>query len=169
MELPSTYEHRFLYHNLRPVMPSWQGIHPVTLETQNICCHSPKECLKWKYSLEKKGMVFSVVTKCSLQTSQYFGGTCRLCLQGWKISQARTQQERPASYTQLATTDFLLGLHFNTKNGGDMFLWNVVLSLRYNTEAHSPYGQHCENLKFSNLWNYFHTDILQIKYFQDTA
>lgn len=71
--------------------------------------------LKHKYSLETKGVVFSVVTKCSLQTSQYFGGICSLRLQGWKISEARNQQEQAASYAQLANTYFLLRLLFDTK------------------------------------------------------
>jgi hypothetical protein len=43
-------------------------------------------------------MVFWVVTLCSSERAQYFGGTYGVHLQGWTVSQARNQQKQAANF-----------------------------------------------------------------------
>jgi hypothetical protein len=73
----------------------------------------------WDVALEVLTAVVSVfrdMRPCSpLKVNRRYGGTCRFHLQGWRTSQERNQ---------LATcfrAGFLLGLFFDTEDGGDMF------------------------------------------------
>jgi hypothetical protein len=79
-----------------------------------------------------KDTVFWDITPCSLlKVSRRFGGTCRLHLQGRRISREINQRERrwqaePTS-ALLATSfhaGFFLGLFFDPEDEGDMFLRN---------------------------------------------
>jgi hypothetical protein len=61
-------------------------------------------------------------TLCSpLKINRRFG-TCRLCLQGRRISQARNQCEKGGKHSSAV---FLLGLFFYPEDGSDMFLRNI--------------------------------------------
>jgi hypothetical protein len=65
-----------------------------------------------------KSTVFWEIMLCSLlSVIQCFGETCRLRLQGRRISRARNQCE--------SRWQAELGLFFDPEDGGDMFLWNV--------------------------------------------
>jgi hypothetical protein len=57
-----------------------------------------------------------------LKVNRRFGGTCRLHLQGRKISQARNQS---GSIKQSFYADSLLGLFFDPEDVDKMFLRNV--------------------------------------------
>jgi hypothetical protein len=73
--------------------------------------------LQWQvpFGLLKQSPIFWDIPSCSqLKINWRFGGTCRLNLQGWRVSHARNQHE----------ANSLLWLLFNPENG-DMFLRNV--------------------------------------------
>jgi hypothetical protein len=71
-----------------------------------------------------KSIIFWDVTSCSpMKVKRNFRGTYRFHLHGRRIIRARNQ-----CVALLATclhADFLLGLSFDTEDGGDMFLRNV--------------------------------------------
>jgi hypothetical protein len=70
-----------------------------------------------------KSSTFWDISLCSpLKVIWHIGGTCRLHLQGWRISQAGNQDEE-GSKQNLA--GFMLGLFFCPADGHDMFLRNV--------------------------------------------
>jgi hypothetical protein len=55
-----------------------------------------------------------------LKVNRRFGETCRLYLQGRRISQARNQRE--AYKKRLSVSGWFLGLFFDPENGGANFL-----------------------------------------------
>jgi hypothetical protein len=66
-------------------------------------------------------MIFWVVMFCILVKAQHFGATCHLCLSGWRVSQARNQQE------QAGFCCFLCLVSFYHELQGNMFLKYKVL------------------------------------------
>jgi hypothetical protein len=70
-----------------------------------------------------KSSIFWDITPCSpLKVNWRFGGTCRLHLQGQRISKARNKRER---WWQAKLCLLLLDLFFDPKDGRDMFLRKV--------------------------------------------
>jgi hypothetical protein len=64
--------------------------------------------------------LFWEITPCSpLKVNRHFGGTCRLHLQGLKVSQAINYHEAASKQAGV------LCLHFSSENGGDMFFRKV--------------------------------------------
>jgi hypothetical protein len=85
-----------------------------------------------------KNSVFWDITPCSLlKVSRRFGRTYGFHLQNWRVSQARNRHEADSKQMLINSccllyAVFLLGLLFNTEDGGDMFLRNVGwLSMDY--------------------------------------
>jgi hypothetical protein len=73
---------------------------------------------------EVKSSIFWEIMPCSLlKINRHFGGTCRLHLHGWRISQARNQLKSGLAFCFHA--GFLLGLFFDPEHGGDMYPWNI--------------------------------------------
>jgi hypothetical protein len=100
----------------------------------------------------KKTSVFWGVTPCRpFKVNQRSGGTCRLHFQGRRISQARNQGEECGKLH----ARFLLGLFFDTENGGDMFFRNVGwLSTDYTAlypRDRTLHSHSCEKLKSYNF------------------
>jgi hypothetical protein len=63
------------------------------------------------------------ITPCSpLKFNRHSGGTCRLRLQGRRISRERNQRETDSK--------FLLGLFFDTEDGGDMLVRKLRVTFR---------------------------------------
>jgi hypothetical protein len=88
----------------------------------------------------KSSAIFWDVTPCSpLSINRRFGGTCRLYLQGQKISWARNQRESSSFY------------FFDLEDAGNMFLRNVCdtqrTTRRYIPEDSTLHNHRCENLK----------------------
>jgi hypothetical protein len=83
-----------------------------------------------------KSTVFWGITLCNpLKANRRFGGTCRLHIQGRRISQARNQRD------YLLHAGFLHGVFCDPEYGSDMFLRNVGwLSTDYT--ALCPRGYH---------------------------
>jgi hypothetical protein len=66
------------------------------------------------------GSMFWNKTRCGpLKVNRHFGGTCRLHLQGWGVSQVTSFASRGFH------SDLLLGVFFNLENGCGMFLPNI--------------------------------------------
>jgi hypothetical protein len=105
---------------------------------QNICCVG----FSVLTAAVVKSSVFwdKWVTLCSqLQVDRRFGETCRLHLQGGRISQATNQQ---SSACHLLSRWFIT-LYFEPENGGDMFLRNdcwlsTDYTVLYPREQNSP-------------------------------
>jgi hypothetical protein len=75
-----------------------------------------------------KSMVFWVVILCILERAGYFRGMYHLHLQGQTVRQSK----KPARWAlPSASASFLLGLLFNPEDGGNIYLLNVRLSLKY--------------------------------------
>jgi hypothetical protein len=67
------------------------------------------------------------ITYCSpLKVSPRFGGTCRLHLQSWRVSQARNQHEAARKKKSLFQANFFLVLLFDPEDRGDIFLRIIV-------------------------------------------
>jgi hypothetical protein len=85
------------------------------------------------------------------KTNLSFGGTCRLHLQCWRISQSRYRHEASINLCcvcYLLHSSFLYYLFFKTEDGGDMFFRNAVwLSTKYVTLYLRKY-----NLSEPPLW-----------------
>jgi hypothetical protein len=82
---------------------------------------------------------------CSSERAQCFRAMYRLLLQGQRVSQGRNQQMQVAGC-------FLLGLLFDSEDGGDVLLRNVGLSLNDAALQHRRRTVHShrhENLKSS--------------------
>jgi hypothetical protein len=68
-----------------------------------------------------KSSIFWDITPCSLlKVIRRFGGTCHPNLKGRRINPARNKRE---SSWQAELAGFLLGLFFDTDDGGDMFFF----------------------------------------------
>jgi hypothetical protein len=73
--------------------------------------------------LRLKSSIFWDITPCSpLKVNQYFEEKFRLHPQGRRISQAKAPGIKPGGKQ---SSDFLLGLFFDSEDGGEMFLRNV--------------------------------------------
>jgi hypothetical protein len=103
-------------------------------------------------NIDVKNMVVWVVTSCSSERAQCFGGTYCLHLQERKVNQLRNQQKQLRMLP--ASAGFLLGLLFSYEDGGNMLLQTVGLFLNYtllNPDDHILYSHHLENMK-SKIW-----------------
>jgi hypothetical protein len=94
--------------------------------TYRIDLNSVQGIHTFKINITMKSAVFQVLISCSSETDRRFGGTYRLLLQGWRVSQARNQQSR-------ACAGFLHGLLFDPEDECDMVLRTVGLSPTYTT------------------------------------
>jgi hypothetical protein len=98
-----------------------------------------------------KNIVLWIVMLCSLQRSQRLEGIYHLYLHGVTVSQGRNQL-----ILLPVSSSFLLGLLFNRGHGGDVFLWNVRLSLHcmtLNPEDGALHNLWCENFKSNSIDN----------------
>jgi hypothetical protein len=77
----------------------------------------------------KSYILWDVTPFSPLKVFKCFGGTCRLHLQGWRVSQARNER---GAYC-LFHGDVLIGSLFSGEDGRDMFLWNVGSLSAYHT------------------------------------
>jgi hypothetical protein len=68
----------------------------------------------------KISIFWDITSTSPFKVNRYFGGTCRLHLQGRRISQVKT----PDMFTTWFRAAILLGLFFDREDGGDIFLRN---------------------------------------------
>jgi hypothetical protein len=82
-----------------------------------------------------KSSIFWDMTSCiPFKVDRYFGGICRLSIQGWRVIQAIYQHEvgsKPASCW------FPVWLNFNPEDGGDIFPGNIDWLSTYYTALYS--------------------------------
>jgi hypothetical protein len=99
--------------------------------------------------LWSKGSIFRYTTPCNLlKVNWRFGGTYRLYLLGWRISQAINQQLVTCFHA-----GSLLGVFFKPEAGGDMFLRNVGwLTLDYT--VYIPDNRYLHNHSCQTLKSY---------------
>lgn len=90
-----------------------------------------------------KSVIFWVVTPCSSERTQHFGGAYHLYLHGWRVSQAKINQN--ISFLPVSAV-FLLNLLFVPECADDTF-HNTVLSPKYtvcyNPEDCALHGTEC--------------------------
>jgi hypothetical protein len=84
--------------------------------------------------------IFWDITTCSpLKVNRWFGGTCRLYVQGRRISQARNQRETWQQAELLATFFSETSIHFQ------------LITRRYNPADRTHHNRRCENIKSCTL------------------
>jgi hypothetical protein len=97
-----------------------------------------------------KNMIIWVLTPCSSETAECFGGKYHLYPQDQRVNQARNQQKEEFSLRP-ASADFLLGLLFYSEYGCDMFFRKFELSPNYRAlHSRRPHSQSCHCHEKSN-------------------
>jgi hypothetical protein len=103
-----------------------------------------------------------------------FGGTCRLHIQGQRISQARNQHEESRKQVKISHAGSYLSLFFHPEDGSDMFSETSVdfqyTTRRYILEDRSLHNHRRENIAsyimYTHIIDYFsyHTFIICLQW-----
>jgi hypothetical protein len=143
LELSITHRLQFLFTSLRPpvnirtlLQTAYGTCHPL------FCTNPMFFTVVWFEVLTavviKSSILWDITPSSPLEVNRRFGGTCRLHLQGWRIS--------------LLYVGFLFGLFFVPEDGGDMLLRNVgCLSAEY-TALYYPRRQDSLSHFAHSIW-----------------
>jgi hypothetical protein len=104
--------HRLLSANFQSVKSNWkQTEHKINKQNVGFEILIPV--------VMKNSVFYDITPRSPLRANGHFGGTCRLHLQGRRISQARNQRE------YMWQAQLWSGLLFDREDRNDMFLWKV--------------------------------------------